>query len=48
MKAVSQVARDWQLGAVLRYQSGALIGDPTSLNQLTTQLARAQAFGSSR
>ena len=44
MKAVSQAARDWQLGAVLRYQSGALIGDPSSLNLLTTQLGRG-AFG---
>ena len=35
MKALSQVVRDWQLGAVLRYQSGALIGDPASLNLLT-------------
>jgi hypothetical protein len=40
MKAVSQVVRDWQLGAVLRYQSGALIGEPTSLNLLTSQLGR--------
>jgi Carboxypeptidase regulatory-like domain/TonB dependent receptor len=47
MKVVSQAARDWQLGAVLRYQSGALIGDPTSTNLLTSQLARgATAFGS--
>ena len=46
MKALSLVARDWQIGSVLRYQSGALIGDPASLNLLTTQLARgATAFG---
>jgi hypothetical protein len=46
MKAVSQTVRDWQIGAVLRYQSGALLGDPTSLNLLTSQLARgATAFG---
>ena len=46
MKALSQVVRDWQFGAVLRYQSGALIGDPASLNGLTTQLARGgAAFG---
>jgi hypothetical protein len=46
MKALSQTVRDWQLGAVLRYQSGALIGDPTSLNLLTSQLARnGQIFG---
>ena len=48
MKAVSQVTRDWQFGAVLRYQSGALLGDPSSLNQLTTQLGRnAGGFTSS-
>jgi len=55
LKALSQVTRDWQLGAVLRYQSGALIAPPTggpglpiSLNLLTTQLARGPtAFGSS-
>ena len=46
MKVLSQVTRDWQLGAVLRYQSGALLGDPTSLNLLTSQLARgATTFG---
>ncbi len=45
MKALSQVARDWQLGAVLRYQSGALIGDPASLNQLTQQLGRTNPLG---
>jgi hypothetical protein len=46
MKALSQVARDWQIGAVLRYQSGALIGLPASLNGLTAQMARgATAFG---
>ena len=40
MRALSQSVRDWQLGAVLRYQSGALLGDPTSLNLLTSQLGR--------
>jgi len=46
MKVVSHVLRDWQAGVVLRYQSGALLGNPTSLNLLTTQLARAtQNFG---
>ncbi|MGH7968028.1 MAG: hypothetical protein ACREIC_04805, partial [Limisphaerales bacterium] len=46
MKALSHAVRDWQLGAVLRYQSGALLGDPTSNNLLTTQLARnGQIFG---
>ncbi len=45
MKALSQVARDWQLGAVLRYQSGALIGEPTSTNLLTQQLGRTNPAG---
>ena len=45
MKVLSQAARDWQLGAVLRYQSGALIGDPTSLNLLTQQLGRTNPLG---
>jgi hypothetical protein len=45
MKALSQVTRDWQLGAVLRYQSGALIGDPSSNNLLTTQLGRTNVEG---
>jgi hypothetical protein len=44
-KTLSQVARDWQLGAVLRYQSGALIGDPASLNLLTSQLGRIGGYG---
>ena len=48
MKAVSHVTRDWQLGAVLRYQSGLPLGEPTSLNLLTNQLARGPtAFGNS-
>ncbi len=46
MRAVSQVLRDWQIGAVLRYQSGALIGDPASLNLLTAQLGRVDRGGS--
>jgi hypothetical protein len=46
MRLLSHVLRDWQVGAVLRYQSGALIGNPTSLNLLTAQLGRnAQIFG---
>src|SRR5579871_5605796 len=40
MNVLSQVLRDWQLSSVLRYQSGALLGDPTSLNLLTSQMAR--------
>ena len=44
----SQLARNWQLSSVLRYQSGLLIGEPASLNLLTTQLARGTtAFGNS-
>jgi hypothetical protein len=45
MKALSQLTRDWQLGAVLRYQSGALIGDPVSNNLLTQQLGRTNPLG---
>ena len=41
MKVASQVVRDWQLGWVLRYQSGALIQTPYSNNQLNLQLARS-------
>jgi len=44
MKALSNVARGWQLSSVLRYQSGALIGLPTSLNGLTAQLGRQNTF----
>ena len=48
MKVASQLARNWQLSSVLRYQSGLLIGEPASLNLLTTQLARGTtAFGNS-
>jgi hypothetical protein len=46
MKVLSHALGDWQIGPVLRFQSGALIGNPTSLNLLTNQLARnAQIFG---
>ncbi len=40
MKVVSQLLRDWQVGAVLRYQSGALIQTPPSNNALMSQLQR--------
>jgi hypothetical protein len=43
MKALSLVTRDWQVGFLLRYQSGALIQTPLSNNQLNLQLARASA-----
>jgi hypothetical protein len=45
MKVLSQITRDWQLGAVLRYQSGALIGMPVSDNSLLTQLGRSNPLG---
>ena len=40
MKVLSHVVRDWQIGALMRYHSGALIQSPPSDNGLTTQLAR--------
>jgi hypothetical protein len=40
MRILSQVARDWQIGAVLRYQSGALIQVPSSNNSLGAELGR--------
>ncbi|HEY4360548.1 MAG TPA: carboxypeptidase regulatory-like domain-containing protein [Bryobacteraceae bacterium] len=39
-KIVSNVLRGWQIGAVLRYQSGALIQTPPSSNNLLSQLQR--------
>ena len=41
---VSRIARDWQLGWVLRYQSGALIEAPSSINGLENQLLRQGGF----
>jgi hypothetical protein len=41
---VSRVAKDWQLGWVLRYQSGALIEAPSSTNGLENQLLRQGGF----
>ena len=38
MKLVSHVLRDWQIGTLLRYQSGALLPTPPSNNNLLTQL----------
>ena len=38
-KTLSWITRDWRLGGVLRYQSGALIRVPASNNGLLTQLA---------
>jgi len=46
MKIVSQTLRDWQIGAVMQYQSGALIQTPQSNNGLYAQLNRgAGLFG---
>jgi hypothetical protein len=46
MKWVSIGLRDWQVGAVLRYQSGQLLPNPSSLNNIVTQLGRgAGNFG---
>jgi hypothetical protein len=40
MKVLSQVVKDWQIGFLLRYQSGALISSPRSNNGLSAQLKR--------
>jgi hypothetical protein len=43
-KVLSQVVRDWQIGAVLRYQSGNPIQVPASSNNLFAVLARTNLF----
>jgi hypothetical protein len=43
-KYVSQVVRDWTIGAVLSYGSGLPILAPTSTNNLTTLLFRSTFF----
>ena len=43
-RILSQVVRDWQIGSVLRYQSGSMIKVPNSNNQLLNQLAQANGF----
>jgi len=43
-RVVSQIARDWQLGVLLRYQNGSLISAPSSSNQLINQLLRQGGF----
>ena len=43
-RVLSQVVRDWQLGAVLRYQSGAILQTPTSNNGLFNVLQRTNFF----
>jgi hypothetical protein len=42
----SQLMRDWQLGWLLRYQSGALIEVPSSANLLENLLLRGGGFNS--
>ena len=42
-KLVSQVVQGWQIGTVLRYQSGALLQTPPSGNNLLTELGRGPA-----
>lgn len=44
MRLVSLVLKDWQLGAVMKYQSGPLIATPGSANGLIAQLGRS-GFG---
>jgi len=44
MKVLSQAVRDWQLGTVLRYQSGAIVQAPNSANGLFTDLERTNGF----
>ena len=41
MHVVSQVLKNWQLGWVLRYQSGALLQAPASTNSLCSELLRS-------
>ena len=43
LKALSWAARDWTIGAFLRYQSGELIRVPASNNNLLSQLGRGPA-----
>ena len=45
MRALSQVVSNWQLGAVLIYQSGAMLGLPPSNNSLTQELGRTNPLG---
>jgi hypothetical protein len=44
MRMLSHVLRDWQIAAVMKYQSGPLIAVPGSANGLINQLGRS-AFG---
>jgi hypothetical protein len=42
---ISQVVKDWTLGTLLRYQSGAVIAVPQSNNQLLSELGRGPSPG---
>jgi hypothetical protein len=44
-KVIKQVLKDWQVSAVLRYQSGQLLVSPTSLNGIENQLDRTTGEG---
>jgi hypothetical protein len=43
-KALSWIARDWQIGTLLRYGSGTPIPTPTSTNSLATYLYQSTLF----
>ena len=43
MKSLSWVSRDWVVGALLKYQSGALIATPNSNNNFLSQMQRGAA-----
>ena len=43
-KAVSWLARDWQIGTLLRYASGLPIASPSSTNSLATYLFQGTLF----
>jgi len=44
MKALSWVARDWQVGTLMRYASGLPIAAPTSTNSMATYLFQSTLF----
>jgi len=44
LKAVSWLARDWQIGTLLRYASGLPIAAPSSTNSLATYLFQGTLF----
>jgi hypothetical protein len=44
MKVVSWIARDWQIGTLVRYASGLPIVSPTSTNGLSTYLFQSTLF----